>query len=92
MPPYDLINTNHEILGLGIGIGIAVLVILARGSTLFTWSFGRRPTEQTEQPIHEFGGGVSERDGPIPMAIWLVLAAVVIWSVGYILVSGAQGP
>ena len=88
MPPYDLINTNYAILGLGIGIGIAVLVTLARASTELTWSFRKR---KAKQPIHEFGGGVSERDGPIPFSIWLVLGAVLVWSVGYILVSGAQG-
>jgi hypothetical protein len=88
MPPYDLINTNYSILGLAIGIGVAVLVILARCSAELTWSFGRR---EIDQPVHEFGGGVSERDGPIPIAIWLVLGAVAVWSVGYILVSGAQG-
>jgi hypothetical protein len=92
MPPYDLINTSYEILAIGIGVGITVLVILARGSTFFSWSFRKRSDAEIEEHLIEFGGGVSERNAPVPIAIWLVAAAVTIWSVGYILSNGATGP
>ena len=91
MPPYDLINMEQEILAIGIGLGITVLVILARGSRVFTWSFGKRSFEEGAEPIREFGGKVSEGDGPVPLSIWLVAAAVLVWSVAYILMSGAHG-
>jgi hypothetical protein len=91
MPPYDLINAEQEILALGIGLGLTVLVILARGSRLFTWSFGKRSLDESSGHVREFAGKVSESDGPVPLSIWLVAATVLVWSVAYILMSGAHG-
>ena len=91
MPPYDLINTEQEILALGIGLGLSLLVILARGSRSFSWSFGKRSRAESSEHVREFGGKVRESDGPVPLSIWLVAASVLVWSVAYILVSGAHG-
>jgi hypothetical protein len=90
MPPFDLLNTNDALLTVAVGIGLAVLIILARNSTHFTFSLRRRPPEKLGK-VHEFPSGLAERDSAPPIFIWLVFLALVVWSVGYVLFSGAHG-
>ena len=90
MPPFDLLNTNYVLLLVAVGLGLGVLIILARGSAALTFSLRKRPPAELEQP-HKFPSGLSERDGAVPIFIWLVFLALLVWSVGYVLFIGAHG-
>ena len=90
MPPYRAIDNEYVLLMLGVGLLVALAVILARGSRVF--GVGRRRTdEEHERDAHEFGGGVSETDRPVPLFIWLVFIGYFVWAAGYLVVAGPKG-
>jgi hypothetical protein len=91
MPPYDLINSRYFWFMMAAGVGIAVLVILARGVSPYTFSLRKRSDQQIDEDVHEFGGGVREKDSPVPLLLWLLVPSVLLWAVGYIIYSGAYG-
>ena len=91
MPPYDLSNYRQMLFMLAVGLGLSLLIALARGAAHFGLTLRRRSDKELTDDVHSFGGDVSERNGPVPLVIVLVGLAVLLWSVGYIIYSGAFG-
>ena len=91
MPPYDLINQEHFLFMMAVGHGLALLLALVHGSRIYTFSLRKRSEVQIADSVHEFGGEVSEGDGPIPIFIWLLLSGVLLWAAGYTVYSGVFG-
>ena len=84
MPPYDLIGDRSVILALLVGVAITIGLILARSSRMASFTTRERSDEEIEENVHEFGGGVSERDAPVPIFIWLLATAYLLWAAGYV--------
>jgi hypothetical protein len=91
MPPYSTLNLDHFFLMVVLGLGITALVVLGRGAHSLTLSLRKRSEKQIEEEVHEFGGGVREGNGPVPILMLLVCASVLVWAVAYVLLSGARG-
>lgn len=91
MPPYDLPGLEAIIFMTGIGIVIVAAIALARGSRWMGFSFTERSDKELEETVHEFGGGVSETDRPVPWLIWLVFLGYFIWAACYVIFSGVLG-
>lgn len=91
MPPYDLINYNYFILAMSIGLGITILVILARGVKVFSLTLTKRSDKEIEEDVHEFGTGVTERNSPVPLFIWLIIGCYFCWAIIYVIYSGVAG-
>jgi hypothetical protein len=91
MPPYRAIDNEYVLLMLGVGLLVALAVILARGSRTFSLGRRQRSDEEHERDVHEFGGGVSETNRPVPLLIWLVFVGYFVWAAGYIVYAGRQG-
>jgi len=91
MPPYDWIGSWHLVFMTGVGLGLALAVILARGSRVWGFSLRPRPDREEEEEVHEFGGGVSEMNRPVPWLIWLVFVGYFIWATAYVIFAGARG-
>ena len=91
MPPYELLGIEAVVFMTGIGIVVAAAIALARGSRFMGLSLTRRSDKELEETVHEFGGGVSETDRPVPWLIWLVLVGYLIWAVCYVVFSGMAG-
>jgi len=91
VPPYDLISERSLILALLVGGGIAVGIILARSSRFMSFTARKRSDEEIENDVHEFGDGVSEHDAPVPLFIWLLAVAYLIWAVGYVVYTSWYG-
>ena len=85
MPPYDLINYNYFILSLAIGLGITILVVLARGVKFFSFTLDKRTDEEIEEDVHEFGSGVTGKNSPLPLFIWLIIGSYFCWAVIYVI-------
>lgn len=90
MPPYSWIHLESAWWVLLGGALFALAIILARGSLRFSFSSRRRSEEELEQ-AHEFGADLKEHDRPLPLFIWVVLVAVLIWTVAYVIFTGARG-
>jgi len=91
MPPYDLINWRYFLFMMAVGIGLSLLVILARGSRTISFSLKKQTQEEIDDSIHEFGGGVTEKNSPVPLFILVIITGVLVWSVGYTIYSGIFG-
>jgi hypothetical protein len=91
MPPYDLIGTQNFLFMLAVGTGIAILVVLARGVGHYSFTLRPRSDAQLAAEEHEFGGGVTERNAPVPLLFWLLIPGVLTWAVGYVLSGGRLG-
>jgi len=89
MPPYEMIQANDLLFMWAIGLALAIVVFLARGSRVFTFSFSR--TEGKDDDLHAFPGGVSERNRPVPILIWLVFLGYFVWATAYVIYSGWSG-
>ena len=87
MPPYDLISFRQFVAMIGIGLGLAIAIALARGSSYLSLSLTKRSDRDVEDSVHEFGGGVRERNAPIPVFIWLLVVVYLCWAVGYVLIG-----
>ena len=91
MPPYELIHIENVLWVLGGGTLFVVAIVLARYSTKFTWTLRRRSDDELDAETHEFGGGVTEQQRPVPLFIWLVALGYFAWAIGYVVFSGARG-
>jgi hypothetical protein len=74
-----------------LGTAITILVALARGARHFGWTWRRRTDHEIATDVHEFGGGVREGHGPLPLFWLLVALGMLFWSVGYIVYCGLHG-
>lgn len=91
MAPYWSIDLSYVFFALGIGLIISLLVCLARATPWLTFTFRRRTDRQIEDDFHEFGGGVTERNRPIPLLIWVVLVGYFLWAAGYVVLISSTG-
>ena len=89
MPPYNWIHIESIWWVFGGGLIFATAIILARASAV--WSFSFKKISQTEEEEHEFAGEIKERNGPIPIFIWLVAIGYFIWAISYVMFSRAHG-
>ena len=91
MPPYDLLGVEAVVFGTGVGLLIVAVIALARGSRRMGLTLTKRSDKELEEGVHEFGGGVSETDRPVPWLIWLVFVGYFIWAVCYVIYCGMVG-
>ncbi len=91
MPPYKWIHIESVYWLLAGGLVFALAIILARASRHLGFSFRKRTEQELEAETHEFGGGVTEQNRPMPLFIWLVTVGYFIWAVAYVIFSGARG-
>jgi hypothetical protein len=89
MPPYTQVQFNDFLFVVAVGLGLVVAVILARGSDIL--ALRRETPDDEEEPVHEFGGGVSEANRPVPWLIWLLFIGYFVWAAAYVLFIGARG-
>jgi hypothetical protein len=83
MPPYLMLHQQRIFLMFGIGVLVTLAIVLARGSRFISFP-NRKETEAAPHEIKEFGGGVTERQGPVPWLIWVVLGAFFLWAAVYV--------
>jgi hypothetical protein len=91
MPPYRLIDLEYVYFILGVGLIITILVILARTSPSWSFTLKKRSNREIERDIHEFGGGVTEQNRPIPWLIWVVVVGWLVWAVTYSIFISSTG-
>jgi hypothetical protein len=87
MPPYLQLHSFHLWLMLGLGLLIAIAIVLARGSLRFSYSRQRKDPARyhLEEDVEEFGGGVREGHGPLPIFFRLVVLGWFLWATGYVI-------
>ena len=91
MPPYGMIHYEQVLWALLVSLLFTGAIILARASRHWTLTFKARSEEDLKAETHEFAGGVSEQNRPVPLLIWLVAIGCVIWAIGYVIFSGSYG-
>jgi len=92
MPPYSAIH-NEYLLYILLGGGLlTALLVLALYSGKWTIGSRRQDDPQQDDQVHEFGGGVREGHGPVPLFLVVMLVLFVIWAIGYTLFAGAHFP
>ena len=87
MAPYLQLHSFHLWLMLGLGVLITIAIVLARGSLHYSFSWTRKDPERyhLEDDVEEFGDGVREGHGPLPIFFRLVVLGWVLWAVGYVI-------
>jgi hypothetical protein len=88
MPPYESLQIEDLWWVYGIGTAIALFIVLVRGAARSSFTLHARSEEQLQEEVHEFGGGVTETNRPMPIFFWVVLVAFLIWALGYVLLKG----
>lgn len=91
MPPYSWIHLENVYWVLAGGLIFAAAIVLARATTVFSFSFRKQTDTEIEESVHDFGGEVKEHNRPVPIFIWLVGIGYFIWAVLYVLFSGTRG-
>ena len=91
MPPYDFLATQSLVFMCGVGLLVTLAIVLARSSGHLGLTGSRKSDEDLAKEAHEFAGGVSETNRPVPWLIWLVFVGYFLWAVGYVIFSGAVG-
>ena len=91
MPPYQMIHYEYLLWALVVPILFTVAIVLARASRHWSFTFNARSDKQLEEETHEFPGGVSEQNRPVPLFIWLVAIGLLVWAAGYVIFSGSVG-
>ena len=91
MPPYGLIHFEQVLWVLLIGVVLSLAIILARTARSWSFTFKARSEKELEDETHEFPGGVSEQNRPMPIFIWLVIIGYVVWATSYVVFVGANG-
>lgn len=91
MAPYSILATKQVIFFVGIGLLISLAIILARASRYWGFTTQQKSDEELAKDVHEFGGGVTETQRPVPWLIWLVFVGYFIWAISYVLWNGYFG-
>jgi hypothetical protein len=86
MPPYQMMDLRDLLFMFAVGLVLTIAVVLARTSRSITFPYSKK-----EDKVHEFGGGVTEGQGRVPVLIWVVFVGYFIWAAAYILYSGVTG-
>lgn len=91
MPPYSWIHLERVFWLFGGGALIACAIILARASGYLSFSFAKKSDEELKRDEHDFAGLFKERNGPVPIFIWLLIVGYLAWAVGYVFFAGVGG-
>jgi hypothetical protein len=74
--------------GIGVGLAIIVVIYLVVSGSWFRSATGDRvpesdPKPAPVEPVHEYPEGLAEAHGPLPAIVKFIIAAWVLWAVGY---------
>lgn len=82
---YSLLNFQHFIIYLFPTLIFVILLGLFLGQTHFVT---RHSEKRKTEIIYRFPDDIGDRDGPMPVAMALVIAGAVLWGFFYILLIG----
>jgi len=76
---------------LGVGAAMILVVYLVVTNAWFRKATNDRAPEQDPlpapvEPIHDYPDGLAEAHGPVPFLLKLIIAAFVVWTIGYVFV------
>ena len=91
MPPYIWIHLENVWWVLAGGFAFAAAIVLARGSTVFSFSLKKRTDREISEGGHTFPDNLKEQHNPAPLFIWLVSIGYLVWAVLYVVFSGTRG-
>ena len=70
----------------------SLIFILLLAAALGFVTLRTRSSEQRKRRVtHVFPGGIEERDGPVPLAVLLLIAGFFLWAVVYALMHALSG-
>jgi hypothetical protein len=85
MRNFEVLNVQHFVMYLF--PALAFILVFAAGLG-YLYVRRRASEERLTRIVEEYPGGIEGRNAPFPLAVTLIIAATLVWSLLYILLTG----
>jgi hypothetical protein len=82
---FDVLNIQHFVMYLFPALAFILIFAAALG---FVYVRRRTSEERVTRIIEEYPGGIEGRNAPFPLALALIIAGTLVWSLLYIVLTG----
>lgn len=82
---FDILNIQHFVMYLFPALAFILIFAAALG---YVYVRRRTSDERVTRIIEEYPGGIEGRNAPFPLALALIIAGTLVWSLLYIVLTG----
>lgn len=82
---FDVLNIQHFVMYLFPTLAFILIFAAALG---YVYVRRRNSDERVTRIIEEYPGGIEGRNAPFPLALTLIIAGTLVWSLLYIVLTG----
>jgi hypothetical protein len=82
---FDVLNIQHFVMYLFPALAFILIFAAALG---YVYVRRRTSDERVTRIIEEYPGGIEGRNAPFPLALALIIAGTLVWSLLYIVLTG----
>lgn len=82
---FDVLNIQHFVMYLFPALAFILIFAAALG---YVYVQRRNSDERVTRIIEEYPGGIEGRNAPFPLALTLIIAGTLVWSLLYIVLTG----